>query len=264
MPALPLLSPVGQFAASVDVRSSACARDVESQAQAMALALALALVLGVQAELLSEASRAAAAQRWVNTLAKSGGHERVALAFLNGQRLEKICLSGGISVWSLAVGCGLLATLFHTAAIADFSARWTATPHVMWMTWLMFAWLKALPETAHGVAVKRYGGRVPQWGVTQMAFTPAPFVDASAADSFAVPRQRFTVSAAGVMLELFAATLASFAALAVQPGLLRDFCWVVFVTGAVSLLFVNLNPLLRFDGGGPAHQPRGLVAWCWR
>jgi putative peptide zinc metalloprotease protein len=154
----------------------------------------------------------------------------------------------GLAVWLAVVGCGLLAALFNTAAISDFSARWMGTPHVMWMTWLMFPWLKALHEVAHGVAVKRYGGRVPQWGITLMAFTPAPFVDASAADAFAVPRQRFTVSAAGVMVELFVASLALFVALAIQPGLLRDFCWVVFVTGAVSSVLVNLNPLLRFDG----------------
>jgi hypothetical protein len=83
----PLLLPVGLFAASVDAQVSACASE----------ATAMALVLGVQAELLSAASRAAAAQRWVDTLAKSGEHERVALAFLNGQRLDKIYLSGGVS-----------------------------------------------------------------------------------------------------------------------------------------------------------------------
>ncbi len=91
MSVLPLLSPVGLFAASVDARANTRASDVERQAQAMAL------VLGVQAELLSAPSRAAAAQRWVDTLAKAGEHERVALAFLNGPRLEKIYLSGGVS-----------------------------------------------------------------------------------------------------------------------------------------------------------------------
>ncbi len=61
------------------------------------------MVLGVQAELLSACTRAEAAQRWVDTLARDGGHDRVALAFLEfgtsaaGQRLEKIYLSGGVS-----------------------------------------------------------------------------------------------------------------------------------------------------------------------
>ncbi len=87
MSVLPLLSPVGLFAASVDAQVSTAAPDSG----------AMALVLGVQAELLSAASRAAAAQRWVDLLAKSGEHERVALAFLNGPRLDKIYLSGGVS-----------------------------------------------------------------------------------------------------------------------------------------------------------------------
>ena len=154
----------------------------------------------------------------------------------------------GLAVWLLVVACGVFAAAFNTTAIVDFSARWMATPHVMWLTWLIFPWLKALHELAHGLAVKRYGGRVPQWGITLMALTPAPFVDASAADAFAVPRQRFAVSAAGVMVESFVASLALFVALTVQAGLLRDVCWVVFFTGAVSSLLVNANPLLRFDG----------------
>lgn len=57
----------------------------------------MAKVLGVQAELLSAPSRAAAAQRWVDSLARDGQHDRVALAFVNGPRLEKIYLSGGVS-----------------------------------------------------------------------------------------------------------------------------------------------------------------------
>ena len=156
--------------------------------------------------------------------------------------------SVGLAVWLLVAGCGVLVAAFNTAAIVDFSVRWMATPHVMWLTWLMFPWLKALHELAHGMAVKRYGGCVPQWGITLMAFTPAPFVDASAADAFAVPKQRFTVSAAGVMVESFVAALALFAALTVQAGLLRDACWVLFFLGAISSLLVNANPLLRFDG----------------
>lgn len=198
-------------------------------------------------------SKQAPASRW-QSLKSNWLAIRVPLGNPNAalQKLEPLGRAvfspAGLAAWLAVVGCGLLAALFNTAAIGDFSARWMGTPHVMWMTWLMFPWLKALHEVAHGVAVKRYGGRVPQWGITLMAFTPAPFVDASAADAFAVPRQRFAVSAAGVMVELFVASLALFVALAIQPGLLRDFCWVVFVTGAVSSVLVNLNPLLRFDG----------------
>jgi putative peptide zinc metalloprotease protein len=154
----------------------------------------------------------------------------------------------GLALWLAVVGAGLIAAAFNLAGISDFFSRWMATPHVLWMTWLVFPWLKALHEAAHGAAVKRYGGKVPQWGITLMAFTPAPFVDASAADAFAVPRHRLAVSAAGAMVELFVASLALCAALAIQPGLLRDFCWVVFVTGAISSIVINANPLLRFDG----------------
>jgi putative peptide zinc metalloprotease protein len=81
-----------------------------------------------------------------------------------------------------------------------------------------------------------------------MVFIPTPYVDASAADSLASPRQRFAVSAAGAMLELALAAAAMLLASVLQDGLLRDACWVVCVVGAVSGLLVNANPLLRFDG----------------
>jgi multidrug efflux pump subunit AcrA (membrane-fusion protein) len=96
MSVLPLSSTVGVLASSGLLQTEASAPDAQT----------LGLVLSVQAELLSASSRAAAAQRWVDTLARDGQHDRVALAFLEfgtsaafatGQRLDKIYLSGGVS-----------------------------------------------------------------------------------------------------------------------------------------------------------------------
>ena len=93
MSVLPLSSREGAFNSSGLLQTDASATDAH----------ALGLVLGVQAELLSASSRAAAAQRWVDALARYGLHDRVALAFLEfgtsatSQRLDKIYLSGGVS-----------------------------------------------------------------------------------------------------------------------------------------------------------------------
>jgi putative peptide zinc metalloprotease protein len=73
-------------------------------------------------------------------------------------------------------------------------------------------------------------------------------VDASAADGFSEPRHRFAVSAAGAAVELALAALALLAASQLQPGVLRDLMLAIFVLGALTSLFINANPLLRFDG----------------
>jgi putative peptide zinc metalloprotease protein len=172
-------------------------------------------------------------QRWLEPLLPLGR-----LLFSRGGALAfaVLMLLGGVAAWREA------------GAVADFASRWLQTPHVMLLTWIAFPVLKLLHEGAHALAVRRFGGEVPEWGITLMVFTPVPYVDASAADGFAEPRQRLAVSAAGAAVELALAALALLLASLLQPGLLRDLMLVVFVLGALTSLLINANPLLRFDG----------------
>ena len=172
-------------------------------------------------------------QRWLDPLAPVG---------------RLVFGKAGAVVFGLLMVLGTLAALRQAGLVADFAGRWLNTPHVMLMTWVAFPVLKLLHETAHALAVCRFGGRVPQWGLTLMVFTPVPYVDASAADGFASRGRRFVVSAAGAMVELSIAALAILASTLLQAGLLRDLMLVVFVLGALTSLLVNANPLLRFDG----------------
>ena len=72
-------------------------------------------------------------------------------------------------------------------------------------------WSSSLHEVGHGMAVRRFGGAVHDMGISLLFLTPAPYVDASAANGFASARQRAVVSAAGIMVELALAALAVFA-----------------------------------------------------
>lgn len=151
-------------------------------------------------------------------------------------------------VWALGVSAAALAALGQSAALAGFLARaWQSPGH--WLAlWLVFPVMKALHETAHALAVVRFGGVVPDAGFTWMVATPVPYVDASASHAFPAPAHRLVVSLAGVLAETAVAAVALVLALQLSPGALRDVCFVVFFVGAVSSLLVNLNPLLRFDG----------------
>ena len=122
MSVLPLSTPAGLIDAPLTAQVST--QTVASTSIA-ADADALTLVLGVQAELLSAPSLAAAAQRWVDELARSGGHARVSLALVNlshsatgsqrSARLDKIYLSGGVSNDAGSMRVRTLLTAMHEA-----------------------------------------------------------------------------------------------------------------------------------------------------
>ncbi len=156
--------------------------------------------------------------------------------------------AGALVLWSLGVLAGLVAALLNLGTLAAQAQTWMATPRMLLMVWMAYPAVKALHELAHALALKRWGCKVPEWGITVLMFTPVPYVDASAASTLASPSQRLLVSAAGVMLELALAALALAVALNVEPGAVRDLAFAVFFIGTVSTLLVNGNPLLRFDG----------------
>src|SRR3954462_11602089 len=81
-----------------------------------------------------------------------------------------------------------------------------------------------------------------------MLLTPAPYVDASAANAFQGARQRAVVSAAGILVELALVALGMLAWTLLAPGLVRDAALVVVLICTISTLVFNANPLLRLDG----------------
>ena len=85
---------------------------------------------------------------------------------------------------------------------------------------LVFPLLKALHEFGHACAVRAWGGEVHEMGVMLLVLMPVPYVDASAASAFAemAPRRG---RRGGMLVEVFAASIALFFWLEVEPGLLR-------------------------------------------
>ena len=153
-----------------------------------------------------------------------------------------------LALWGLIVLAGGVAALLNVGVLLAHAQTWTAAPRMLLMVWMAYPVVKALHELAHAFALVRLGGKVPEWGITILMFTPVPYVDASAASTLPSPSQRLFVSAAGIMLELLLAALGLAVALNVQAGWLRDMAFAVFFIGSVSTLVVNGNPLLRFDG----------------
>lgn len=112
---------------------------------------------------------------------------------------------------------------------------------------LVYPPLKLLHEFAHALAVKRAGGEVHETGIALMILLPLPYVDASASALFPDKYDRMLVSAAGIIVELAAAAIGVLLWVNTD-GLLQDIGLVMFMTGGISTLLLNGNPLLKFDG----------------
>lgn len=154
----------------------------------------------------------------------------------------------GLVVWCLAMLMLVALLAQHGPALWAHGAQWLATPRFALLAVLLYLPIKLVHELSHGLAVRRWGGRVHEAGVTWMLGLPVPYVDASAASAFMHRYQRVTVGAAGLMAELLLAAVALPLWLALEAGLARDLAFVTLTIAGVSTLIFNANPLQRLDG----------------
>ena len=174
----------------------------------------------------------------------------------------------GVLLWIAAAAGALSVVVANWGQVTDQSAG-VLNPSNLGLLYLAFALTKLIHEMGHAYAVKRFDGEVHRMGITFLVFTPIPFVDATAAWAFRERWKRVWVGSAGMIVELFFASLAAFIWAATGPGLLNALAYNVMIVASVSTLLFNLNPLLRFDGyyiladltDSPNLQPRSTRQW---
>lgn len=153
---------------------------------------------------------------------------------------------GGL-VWLAVVGWAtVLAGAHWNELTRDVTDRIFSAENLL-LIGLVFPVAKLIHELGHAAAVKAGGGEVHEMGLMFLVLMPVPYVDASAASGFRDKRTRMLVGAAGMLVELFIASLALFVWLHVQPGALRAVAYNVMLVAGISTLVFNANPLLRFD-----------------
>jgi len=118
----------------------------------------------------------------------------------------------------------------------------------MVLLWLIYPIIKLLHELGHGYCVKRGGGEVHELGIMLLVLIPMPYVDASSSSAFADKKQRMLVGSAGIIVELFIASLAMLVWVNAEPGMIKSIAYNIIFIAGVSTVLVNGNPLLRFDG----------------
>ena len=154
----------------------------------------------------------------------------------------------GAVFWIVIVGIACVQAGIHWDEITGDIVDKAMAPGNLVATLLVYPFVKALHELGHAYAVRNWGGEVHELGVMFLVFMPVPYVDASAAWSFRDKRKRMLVGAAGIIVEIFLASIALMVWLSVEPGNVRSVAYSVMLIGGVSTLLFNGNPLLRFDG----------------
>jgi putative peptide zinc metalloprotease protein len=154
----------------------------------------------------------------------------------------------GAALWLAVLAWGVVTAVQHWDELArDLDSRLLAFDNLVVLL-LVFPVLKAVHEFGHACAVKAWGGEVHEMGIMLLVLMPVPYVDASSANAFPQKRRRLVVGAAGMMVELFIASLALALWLDMQGGVARAVLYNVMVIAGVSTVLFNANPLLRFDG----------------
>ena len=154
----------------------------------------------------------------------------------------------GMLVWCAVVGAAAVQAAAHWTELTEDVASRVLAPENLLLLWLVFPLVKLLHELGHACAVKAWGGEVHEMGIMLLVLMPIPYVDASAASAFREPQRRVVVGAAGMIVELFLASLAMFLWVSLEPGLTRAVLYNVMLIAGISTVVFNANPLLRYDG----------------
>ena len=153
-----------------------------------------------------------------------------------------------LCIWVTVVASAAVLASMHWNALSHNFIDRVLAPGTLLRLCILIPLIKLVHELAHGCALKAFGGRVREAGLFFLVFAPLPYVDASAASAFPAKRARLLVSAAGMMAELFLASLALFLWVAIEPGWTRAVLYEVVVAAGVWTLVFNANPLFKFDG----------------
>jgi putative peptide zinc metalloprotease protein len=160
--------------------------------------------------------------------------------------------------WIFSKWVGLAWLLLISYTVIQAAQQWpqinhhfginALSPNNLILLFLLYPPLKFVHELGHAFSAKLEGGEVHEMGVNFLLFVPVPYVNVSAATHFRSRQKRILVSAAGILVESALAALGLLLFLAVQPGLIQDIGFNIFLIGGISSLFFNGNPLLKYDG----------------
>lgn len=157
--------------------------------------------------------------------------------------------------WLLLAGGVLLVAaivllLVHADALRDRLPdlqTFLSGRNVIWMAIALVA-AKVVHEFAHGLTCRHFGGECHELGIMLLVFIPCLYCNVS--DAWTLPSKwhRIAISGAGIVVELMIASICTFLWWFSAPGVVNSLCLNTVMICSVGTVFLNGNPLLRYDG----------------
>jgi putative peptide zinc metalloprotease protein len=177
---------------------------------------------------------------------------------------------------AFAVAAGLLALLALHLVSQQWDAYWHEFLHLFslegaLMVGAALAGAKIVHEFGHGLTARRFGCRVPGMGIALLVLWPVLWTDTTDAWRLRERRPRLAIDAAGMAAEIVLAVFATLAWTVLPDGPTRTAAFLLSSSTWLITVFVNVNPLMRFDGyyllsdylNVPNLQDRGFALARW-
>jgi len=164
------------------------------------------------------------------------------------QRWSGYIFSRLLGVLTVAMLIGALALV-----ISNVDKLGQRKPLLDWINLLyvgpMLLLIKAIHEIGHGLTSKHFDCEVHEMGILFLVFMPMAYCDVSDAWMIQEKRRRMWITAAGIVVEVVMAGLATYIwAFSAPKTVLNQFALNVMLIGTINTLLFNGNPLLRYDG----------------
>ncbi len=108
--------------------------------------------------------------------------------------------------------------------------------------------IKILHELGHAYTAIKYGCQVPTMGVALLVMFPILYTDTSDTWKVKSKFERAHVGAAGMIMEVYVACVATFCWAFLPDGMFKSAAFIMATTSWMLSLAINTNILMRFDG----------------
>jgi putative peptide zinc metalloprotease protein len=130
--------------------------------------------------------------------------------------------------------------------IFDFSSQSVLQLFILWATVMSVI---AIHELGHGLTCRRFGGECHEIGFLFMFFNPCMYANVNDAWLFENKNHRMYVTFAGCFIEFLVGSIAVYIWILTQQGaMINMLAFKVIVVCFFSAIFMNFNPLMKFDG----------------
>ncbi|MFK7840004.1 MAG: efflux RND transporter periplasmic adaptor subunit [Bdellovibrionales bacterium] len=116
------------------------------------------------------------------------------------------------------------------------------------ITFFVFTAIKIIHEFAHAYIATKHGVKIPHMGLALIVMYPVLYTETTASWQLDSRKKRIEIGLAGVMAELALAAIFLMLWHIMPPGIGQSVAFSVVVISLIGSLFVNLNPMMRFDG----------------